>query len=379
MQQKDLLLVFDEPFAGVTDDFVPFIVGRLNEMRKRHNILLVTNDHVDTLKGLADNTIVVSAIDRSTVLVNQLQNVPRDKAILALSVGEEFQYHSTWTDWKFFFDVEVYNNGALLGIAVFTMVTCALFLATFWDSSSEQGGLIIVAASLIAFFCVNPYLLQLTDWRNFMLEESEALLHSSKATNSALKSFVALFLVLVISLLEWGIVNAVVNGFEDRKFWVAILMDSASMTLPLIYFGLYTLLPFQAVDILGSMPFLFMIFFSTTFSPGSGVPGLKGLRYLFSRFYFFCMIPVVKDSMEGCPNDDVLVLYMVLSAMVGLFLFIGMEIVKVLMKTFRTNKAAKKNNMLKDAEFEQLQIELYGEAVLLRNSLSGTNHSSRQK
>ena len=89
---NDLLLVLDEPFAGVTDDFVPWIVNRLNEMRKHHNILLVTNDHVSTLKGMADNTITVSAIDRSKVQVNGLNNVSRDKAILALSVGEDFAY-----------------------------------------------------------------------------------------------------------------------------------------------------------------------------------------------------------------------------------------------------------------------------------------------
>ncbi|KAL3770042.1 hypothetical protein ACHAWU_005869 [Discostella pseudostelligera] len=36
--QEILLIVLDEPFAGVTDDFIPFIVKRLNEMRKKHNI-----------------------------------------------------------------------------------------------------------------------------------------------------------------------------------------------------------------------------------------------------------------------------------------------------------------------------------------------------
>ena len=61
---NDLLLVLYEPFAGVTDDFVPWIVNRRNAMRKRHNILLVTNDHVDTLKSMADNTITISANDR---------------------------------------------------------------------------------------------------------------------------------------------------------------------------------------------------------------------------------------------------------------------------------------------------------------------------
>ena len=38
--QDNLLVVLDEPFAGVTDDFVPFIVGRLNEMRKVSFIFL---------------------------------------------------------------------------------------------------------------------------------------------------------------------------------------------------------------------------------------------------------------------------------------------------------------------------------------------------
>jgi ABC-type Mn2+/Zn2+ transport system ATPase subunit len=85
---SNLLLVLDEPFAGVTDDFVPWIVGRLNEMRRLHNVLLVTNDHVETLKELADNTIIVSAIDRSKVQVNRINDVDREKCILALSVGE---------------------------------------------------------------------------------------------------------------------------------------------------------------------------------------------------------------------------------------------------------------------------------------------------
>ena len=65
--QENLLIVLDEPFAGVTDDFVPFIAERLNEIRDKHNVLLVTNDHVNTLKDMADNTITVSAINRSKV------------------------------------------------------------------------------------------------------------------------------------------------------------------------------------------------------------------------------------------------------------------------------------------------------------------------
>ena len=51
----------------MTDDFVPFIVAELNEMRKEHNLLLVTNDHVKTLTAMADSIITVSAIDRAKV------------------------------------------------------------------------------------------------------------------------------------------------------------------------------------------------------------------------------------------------------------------------------------------------------------------------
>jgi hypothetical protein len=375
--QADLLLVLDEPFAGVTDDFVPFIVGRLNDMRTQHNILLVTNDHVETLKNMADNTIVVSAIDRSTVQVNGLNNVNREKAILALSVGNEFVYKGSAADLKFFFDVEVANNGALLGVAIFTVIAFSIFLATFWGSDTDQGVLVIVAASIIAFFCLNPYLIALVDWRNYMSEEAEALLHASKTMNKALKSLLTLTLILIVSLIEWGVINAVVNGFGEVKFWVAILMDSASLTFPFIFFGLYTKLPFQAAQIFSSMMFLFMIFFSTTFSPGSGVAGVKELRYLFARFYFWCEIPQVKDSMEGCPSSDLNTLYLVLSALLGLVMFLIYQTTKAFVRASSKKKAATKKNGMKDDEFRDLQVELYGEEVLLKDSLARTHHSSR--
>ena len=58
--------------------------------------------------------------------------------------------------------------------------------------------------------------------------------------------------------------------------------------------GLYSLLPLQIVQILASLPFLFMIFFSTTFSPGAGVEVIREFRYLFARFYWWCDLPTVK-------------------------------------------------------------------------------------
>ena len=85
LEHEPLLIVLDEPFAGVTDDFVPWIVERLKVLRQYHNIVLVTNDHVHVLMELADNTIRVSAVDRSVVQINQLEHpVDREETILAL-------------------------------------------------------------------------------------------------------------------------------------------------------------------------------------------------------------------------------------------------------------------------------------------------------
>lgn len=377
--QQDLLLVLDEPFAGVTDDFVPFIIGRLNKLRENHNILLVTNDHVEELKDMADNTITVSAIDRSTVEINGSNKVNREKAILALSVGNDYQYQASSADIKFFVDVEVAANQGLFSVASFTVFAFGLFVATFWNSAEESGPFVIIAASIIAFFSINPWLLALVDWRNYMTEEAEALLHSSKSMNKVLMSVLTVILIVIVSLVEWGTVNATVDGFEATKYWMAILFDSVSLTAPFIFLGIYTKLPFHLVEIFASFPFLFMIFFSTTFSPGSGVEGLKALRYLFARFYFWCMIPGTKDSMEGCPSDDVLVLYMVLSSFIGLVMFLLYQTIARMQRALSKKKENLKKDSMKDDEFVDLQIELYGEEVLEKGSMNGTNRSSRSR
>jgi hypothetical protein len=281
--QSDLLLVFDEPFAGVTEDFIPFIVQRLNELRQHHNILLVTNDHIETLKKMADNTIVISATDRSVVQINGSNKVSREKVILALSMGNDFVYNTSWGDLRFLLNVEVVNNRDLLGVAAFTVIAFSFFLATFWGSSPDAAATLMVAALMIAYLCVNPYLLSLPDWRVHMREEAEVLLHCSRNVNNVLKSVLTLLLTVAVSLIQWGITIAVIDGFDHVKFWIAMLVDRASFVVPFIYLGLYTNLSQQAVAILGTLPFLLMLFWSTAFSPGSGVEGLKELRYLFPR------------------------------------------------------------------------------------------------
>ena len=205
--QDNLLIVLDEPFAGVTDDFVPFIVSRLNEMRKKHNILLVTNDHVDTLKKMADNTVTVSAIDRSTVKINGKEGVDRELALIAMSIGDDYKHSTNNQDLQFFKSVEFSKNGGILNVVAFAIFAFGLFLLMFWDSKPGSEALVLIgkfilysalssfsiqksltflpnenfftlfsflqASGMVSFFTANPYFLQLTDWRVFMVEEAE--------------------------------------------------------------------------------------------------------------------------------------------------------------------------------------------------------------
>jgi hypothetical protein len=424
--QQNLLLVLDEPFAGVTDDFVDFIVNRLNLMRQQHNILLVTNDHVEVLKNMADNYLRVSAVNRTLVQINDdvdsTNVVDRETAILALSVGECYRYDSTtWNDLRFFVTVEIYRNASFQAVAIFIAVAFGLFTITFWNSTAMFGPFVVVAASIISFFCLHPYLLSLVDWRNYMTEEAEALLHSSKSVNKILKTTLTLTLILVVSIVEYCTINLIMDGFGSRQFWIAMLMDNASLTFPFIFLGLFTKLPetrvqvcfhdhsslscsnllllfrraskifgpslliyhavypsirayfSSTIQIFGAFPFILLIFFSGTFSPSAGLPGLKALRYLFVRYYFWCLMPTVSGMMEDCPNENVITLYMILAALVGTFLFLTFVAVRAMVKAVTAQqKTGQYDELHKDRAFRDLQLELYGEQA-------GLYHQDKQQ
>jgi len=87
-----------------------------------------------------------------------------------------------------------------------------------------------------------------------------------------------------ITLIGYGLVNAVVPGFEDIKFLYTMFLDTSSMILPMICLALFSNMALEEVSIFGSLPFLLMLFLSTLFSPGAGVEGIKELRYLFVRY-----------------------------------------------------------------------------------------------
>ena len=358
---KDLLIVLDEPFAGVTDDFVPYITSVLEEMRTKHNILLVTNDHVGTLTELADSTITVSAIDRAKVLLNGV-SYEREVALHAVAVGNEYQHHAGSQDLLFFANTELFTNPQVGSTIAFTIVAMLFFLLSYWDSKPGSEALLLVALNLICYFALKPYLVALADWRNTMKEEAEALMsRRSVQMNLALKSCIVLLLLTFISIFAFGCLQSCIGTLGGVEVWVMMLFDSASLTFPFICFGLYSSLPLQTVTILSSLSWLFVIFFSTTFSPGSGVEGVKALRYLFARFYFWCRVPGYKEMMEGCPADDTLVWYTILTGCLPLILFVVFQFVRVtilnMRKQRKDNKARAEISM--KPEYKDVQNELY--------------------
>jgi len=368
-EQKDLLICLDEPFAGVTDDFIPWITQRLKEMQQNHNILMVTNDHVQALMDLSDNVLTVSAIDRAHVKVNDREEpVARDQALHALSLGEEYKYSTSNADLKFFWDAEVASNKALLAIFISIVVYFAMFIATFWDPSPGSEGYVLIGGGIITYFCIQPYLLSLCHWRNINKEEGDAIMHSSVNQNKLMKTGLSLLLTLIIDVVYFGCINLVTDTLSDPKFFVGIVFDIAALTFPMIFIGIYTNLTFEAVQILGGLPFLSMIFFSTTFAPGAGVPGLKALRFLFARFYFWCMVPGLQDDMEGCPADNNL-LYLVLTSLIFSVVFFGIRGLSNLKKKAKQKTVEKERNLLAaDQGFLALQEEFYGKTVMKRLS-----------
>ena len=214
---SDLLLVLDEPFAGVTDDFVPFIVMRLNEMRQKHNILLVTNDHVHTLTEMADSTVVVSAVDRSKVCVDS-KEYDRELFLHAVASGAEYEGGVGSQDLRFFAATELSpRNPNIQGVLGFTAFAMVMFLLTFWDSRPGSEALLLVGLQIVAFFAINPYLIHLTDWRNTMAEEAAALMHVSAQANLALKAGIVLSLMLLVSSVSFGMVQACTDTLRSGR------------------------------------------------------------------------------------------------------------------------------------------------------------------
>ena len=150
------------------------------------------------------------------------------------------------------------------------------------------------------------------------------------------------------------------DTLEGSSFFLLMLSDQASVTLPLVALSLFTNMPLTSVQIFGSLPFLFMIFFSTSFSPGAGVGGVKALRFVFARFYLWCKIPYVRDEMDACPADDMLPVFGVIAGLgftVAIFAGIGVQL--YFAGTVSSSAlSAKRDDAAKSADYELVKATL---------------------
>lgn len=66
--------------------------------------------------------------------------------------------------------------------------------------------------------------------------------------------------------------------------------------------------------------------------------------------------------MENCPNTDAKnMVYLFLTSMITLVMFLVVKGMIALVRTQKKKKVVEKMKSMKDDEFRQLQIELYGE------------------
>jgi hypothetical protein len=206
------------------------------------------------------------------------------------------------------------------------------------------------------------YLLSLVDWRNAVIEESQALLDGTIFRTMVYKTSMVLIIIVLVSLVEFTCVNLVIDGLGSVNFWIAMLFDMASLTMPAVYIAVWTRVHSESAQSIGALPLILMLFLSTTFSPGAGVAGLKELRYLFTRYYFWCMVPGVQFLMEGCPKDETTnVFYLVLSSFNGMVVCLAFSAFKALQNALAKNSAAKVIKKQVDDEFHEIQKLLYGQ------------------
>ena len=94
----------------------------------------------------------------------------------------------------------------------------------------------------------------------------------------------------------------------------------------------------------------------------------------------WCMLPGVQDLMEGCPEDERLnMLYLVLSGLLTTFCFLVIKIGFNIRKKFKRAKLESKRASMVDAQYLNLQSELYGPDKMNRSNHSRRSNSSSKK
>ena len=193
--------------------------------------------------------------------------------------------------------------------------------------------------------------------------------------NKTLKFAEAMVVSLGVAIIQFWVIDAVIGTLTSPEFFFAMAFDFFSLLIPIILLGLYTSSTIEETLMVGLVPFKLMIFFSTTYSPGAGIEGLKDLRYLFSRFYMWCMLPGYGELMEGCPAENNL-LYLILTSLITPYLFSIYAVIREVHRTLRSLKEEKcRLGVIQSAAYAELQLELFGKKQLrnLKHQISGSD------
>jgi hypothetical protein len=101
------------------------------------------------------------------------------------------------------------------------------------NSHSFSASLTVSAGGIVSFW-EGGYLLSLIDWRIAVTEEDEALVHSSKTLNNALKTVCALLLLCVI---EYGMIHVAVAPRCHILYYCSSIAVPPTCILPLAEVG----------------------------------------------------------------------------------------------------------------------------------------------
>ena len=279
------------------------------------------SDERDQDRELVLRTLVLSS--SSAVTSTKQQHVVQDWSHSGKDAKESSARMETL---RFFLESEVWSNPAAKNVIVFALLSLAAgYLLAFWNSGTELASLILVANMWVGFQCLYPYILSLVPWRIAVDQEADALLHSSPQLHRLCKTILTAVLLLFVSFLQFVFCVATNRELCGPAYWIGIVTDLTSIFFLSVSLAIFSNLSLQTVQLVGGLPFISSVFLSTTFSPGAGIAGLKELRYLFSRFYLWCILPDVQELMEGCPvnaSRGISSLYMILSSGTGIALFL---------------------------------------------------------
>jgi hypothetical protein len=81
--------------------------------------------------------------------------------------------------------------------------------------------------------------------------------------------------------------------------------------------------------------------------------------------------------MEGCPADNVIMLYMALSSVFFLSLFLLYKATKRVIKWGKVQEIADYRNKMKDDDFHNLQSELFGASVVPELSIDNSKRETQ--